>query len=243
MSVTASWLTKHSGRLRRDFELDGYVFVPRFATGSELGLIQRRKFEVLSDVWRIVPAEDIYLEDPSEKSSIKQLQRLNVHDEFFRELADDGKWRQLAEICLGTSAAPVNMQYFDKKPSGSSAPTPPHQDGFYFDLKPNHGLTIWMALEDVEPEQGCLHYVPGSHHHGMRWHSASGTKGFSQGIVDFPTTHEIATAREFPCKAGDVLAHHSLTVHWADENQTVDRGREALGWVYFASSSRPSASA
>ena len=38
----------------------------------------------------------------------------------------------------------------------------------------------------------------------------------------------------FPCQAGDLLVHHSLTIHRADGNQSVDRTRKALGFIYYA---------
>jgi hypothetical protein len=38
--------------------------------------------------------------------------------------------------------------------------------------------------------------------------------------------------------AGDLLAHHSLMVHWAPPNETLQR-RRALGFVYIKASVQP----
>jgi len=101
-------------------------------------------------------------------------------------------------------------------------------------LKPNHAVTMWLALEDVDHENGCVRYVQGSHRHGMRAHGKSGVLGFSQGMLDFGQPHDHAHAVACPAAAGDLLAHHSLTVHWADGNHSPTRTRRALGLVYFA---------
>ena len=41
-----------------------------------------------------------------------------------------------------------------------------HQDYSYWTrTKPIAHLTCWIALDDASEENGCLHYIPGSH----RW--------------------------------------------------------------------------
>ena len=44
-------------------------------------------------------------------------------------------------------------------PPGVDHPTPPHQDNYYFNLKPLN-VVIWLALDDVDDENGCLRYSP-----------------------------------------------------------------------------------
>ena len=66
----------------------------------------------------------------------------------------------------------------------------------------------------------------------MRPHRMSNVLGFSQGITDFgdeDSSIEIAT----PVSPGDLIAHHSMVIHRADNN-TGDRQRRALGFVYYA---------
>jgi ectoine hydroxylase-related dioxygenase (phytanoyl-CoA dioxygenase family) len=150
-------------------------------------------------------------------------------------MAPESKLTKLAMVCLGEPVRAMNLQYFNK-PAKVSTPTPPHQDGFYFCLKPCNAITMWIALEDIAPEQGCVNYVQGSHRYGMRSHGSSGTLGFSQSIIDFglPVDHE--NSKSFPCKAGHLIAHHSLTIHWADGNTSGDKSREAMGAVFFGES-------
>ena len=86
---------------------------------------------------------------------------------------------------FGEPVVPQGAEYFNK-PAKIGKPTPAHQDGYYFKLKPNHAVTLWLALESVDAENGCVRYVQGSHRHGLRAHGRSGVLGFSQGMLDFP---------------------------------------------------------
>ncbi len=103
----------------------------------------------------------MFYEDKTNPASLKQIQRLHEHDGFFGEFFN-GKPKALAQELLGETVIGKNLQYFDK-PSPTSLPTPAHQDGAYFAIMPNHAVTLWIPLDDVGGEQGCLSYVPGSH--------------------------------------------------------------------------------
>ena len=233
-SIDIAWLDKHEERIRRSFNLNGYVYLPGFVGADDLEKIVQEKDRYVRDVVPNQPTSEVYYEIKERPDTLKQIQQMYRHDDFFRDLMIDSPWQRLAEVCLGQAAVAKNMQHFNKPP-GIGKGTPPHQDGYYFHLKPNHAITMWMALEDVEPEQGCVNYVQGSHRYGMRAHGRTGTLGFSQGILDFGCEHDLRQAMAFPCRAGDLIAHHSLMIHWAGANTTSDRSRQALGWIYYGS--------
>jgi len=69
----------------------------------------------------------------------------------------------------------------------------------------------------------------------MRPHGLTGTLGFSQGITDFSTADEESEVA-FPAQAGDLLAHHALTIHRAEGNESQTRTRRALGLIYYGKS-------
>ena len=137
---------------------------------------------------------------------------------------------------LGEPVIGKNLQYFNKPP-GIGQATPAHQDGHYFMLQPCQAVTMWMALDHVDEENGCVRYLRGSHLDGMRTHERTQTLGFSQGIVNFGKNE---SREEVPCPArpGDLLAHHALTVHRADANDSPTRTRRALGFIFYGESAR-----
>lgn len=218
---------------RREFETDGFVFCKSFQSAAQIDEILENLDRVIAEVIPTMPPEHVFYEDKSDPSTLKQLQQLHVHDEYFGKLMCTGVFRELAEELLGGKVVCQNMQYFNK-PSGISLPTPAHQDGFYFKLDPCEALTMWMALEPVDEKNGCVRYIPESHKNGMRPHGSTGTLGFSQGITDFPNASDSASEIAFPAQAGDLLAHHALTIHRADQNTSQTRNRRALGLIYYS---------
>ena len=184
-----------------------------------------------------MPAERVYYEDKSDKQSLKQLQHLFDYDPFFHKMMFGSKFERFARILLDDTVVGKNMQYFNKPP-GLNKATPPHQDGYYFMLEPSEAVTMWLALERVNKENGCVRYVRGSHKEGMRSHGRTQVLGFSQGILDFGNEEDLSNAVHHLLEAGDLLAHHSLTIHWADRNSSFDRSRKSLGFIYYAQKAR-----
>jgi phytanoyl-CoA hydroxylase len=151
-------------------------------------------------------------------------------------------YEERAEQLLGARAIPRNIQYFNKPPS-IGKPTPPHQDGHYFMLDPCEAVTMWLALDDVDEQNGCVRYSAGSHRRGMREHAPTGTLGFSRGITDYPQPADLENEVACPARPGDLLVHHAMTIHRADNNQTTDRPRRALGFIFYSERAREDAAA
>ncbi|WP_425396219.1 phytanoyl-CoA dioxygenase family protein [Aeoliella sp.] len=223
--------------LKAAFDRDGYVFIRGAFSGDDLAALQENVARLIKTVVPTMPREQVYYEDKADLSTLKQLQQLWQHDDFFNDLMLKSQLPGLARTLLGDEIEPVNMQYFNKPP-GVGQPTPAHQDGYYFHLTPCEALTMWLALDDVDEENGCVRYVPGSHKRGMRSHGRTNTLGFSQGITDW--SDETDTSQELPMVAqpGDLLAHHALTIHRADGNHSSTRNRRSLGMIYYAESAK-----
>lgn len=223
-------------KLSEDFHADGYLRINPLYSHDETGRINAELDRFLRDGVPHMPANQVYYEDKNDSTSIKQLQKLFDHDAYFHDMMFNGPIRRLAEIALGGDVEPINMQYFNKPP-GIGLATPPHQDGYFFHLDPPLAVTGWLALEDVDHENGCIHYVRGSHQvDGYRPHTSTGVLGFSQGMKDFGTDADNAnTVAMLGCR-GTFLMHHAKTIHWAGANTSLVRSRRALGFIYYAKS-------
>jgi len=219
--------------LLRFFLADGYAMLPGFCCGSELSELLQNVDRFIHDVVPTMPPEAVFYEDRTDQGSLKQLQQMGSFDPWFHEMFSAGSFRMLAEALLVGPVVPKNMQYFNKPP-GVGQPTPPHQDGYYFMLDPCEAVTMWLALEPVDEENGCVRYVRGSHRLGMREHQRTRTLGFSQGIVDYPNEFELANEVAFPAQPGDLLVHDAMTIHRADGNRSLVRSRRALGFIYYS---------
>ena len=102
-----------------------------------------------------------------------------------------------------------------------------HQDFSYWTrTKPMAHLSCWMGLDDSSRENGCVHYVPGSH----RWNLLPIT-----GLADDMDAIQTVLTKEqkqnfkpvaIELQSGEASFHHPLMVHGSFENRT-DRPRRA----------------
>lgn len=223
--------------LKCRFDTNGYVVLRRFLNRSDLAALESNLVRFIAEIVPTMPPERVCYEDKSRPETLKQLHKLHEHDSYFHQLYLGGRFEWLAESLLGDKTIGNNSQFFSKPPR-ASLPTPPHQDGYYFWLQPCHALTMWLALDHVDEENGCVRYVRGSHLHGMRKHAPSGVLGFSQGMTDFGQPEDLANEVPVPAEPGDLLVHHALTIHRADGNHSADRSRRSMGFIFFAAHSR-----
>jgi len=219
--------------LKEKFDRDGFVAIASFLSADEIKGVQETMARIIADDVPGMAPEKAFYEVKGDRNTLKQIQSLDQVDPFFHRMLFGSRFEQLAALLLEDGVEGKNLQYFNKPPMIGQA-TPPHHDGYYFMLSPNEAVTMWLALEDVDEENGCVRYVKGSHLGGVRPHGKSSVLGFSQGIQDFGTDADLALEVKCPAKAGDLLVHHSLTVHRAEGNKSASRSRKALGLVYYA---------
>jgi ectoine hydroxylase-related dioxygenase (phytanoyl-CoA dioxygenase family) len=106
---------------------------------------------------------------------------------------------------------------------------PPHQGGvvawhqdysYWTRTQPMAHLSCWIGLEDSTRENGCVHYVPGSH----RWNLLPIT-GLANDMNAIRTVLSEEQNKQFKpvaieLKAGECSFHHPLMVHGSFENRS-----------------------
>jgi len=133
-------------------------------------------------------------------------------------------------VLLGDQPLLKSDQIFMKPPHVGSA-KPYHQDNFYFQCTPgDHVITAWIALDDVDKQNGCLRYISGSHAGGVVPHNEVPNEPYNL----TPPDDLVDLSREAlaPVRQGGVVFHHSETLHTSHRN-TSDRWRRgyATHWV------------
>ncbi len=214
--------------LKKDFDRDGFVTVRQLLSKEEFEDLKQNLDRYIREVVPTLPDADAFYVDKKRPDTLKQMQHMQV-DPYFRDYTQHPKWIALAEALIGEKVRPEYPEWFNKPP-GEEAPTPPHQDNYYFCLKPPNVITVWMAMDRVNQENGCVRYVRGSHLKGIRPHGRSAVLGFSQGILDYSDADrelEVPTDLE----PGDVIVHHGNTIHLASPNKAKDRHRRAFAMV------------
>jgi hypothetical protein len=107
--------------------------------------------------------------------------------------------------------------------------TPWHQDYPSVPWDRGGAVTFWLALAEVTPEMGSIQYLSGSHREpplgGVHYTHAGGGQSIPDLYPELWDRYELSPQHHL--LAGDVIAHNSLVVHYAEPNQT-----DRLRWVY-----------
>lgn len=104
-----------------------------------------------------------------------------------------------------------------------------HQDYSYWTrTQPMAHLSCWIGLDDSTRENGCVHYVPGSH----RWNllPVTGLADDMHAIGSVLTSEQKDQFKPVPIelKAGECSFHHPLMVHGSYENRSERPRRGAV---------------
>lgn len=217
------------------YDRDGFIVVREFLKGKEFHELRDNLDRFIREIVPTLAPNQAFYDDRNRPETLKQLNALHV-DPYFQQNSSHPRWSGLAEMLIGESAKGDQPQWFNKPPN-TNHPTPPHQDNYYFCLAPPNVLTMWLALDVVDEENGCLRYVPGSHKHGFRPHQASAVLGFSQGISDYGPADESQEVKVL-LQPGDAVIHHGMMIHRADPNRSKVRHRPAFAMVMRGASCR-----
>jgi hypothetical protein len=209
-----------------EYEARGFVRLRGFFTPFDIGRIRAAIDRYVREVVPGLPEEDRVFE--ADGIAIRNLWRMQNHDGFFAELAGKAEITGLVARLVRGRPVLVAVESFCK-PAVVGSAVPYHQDNAYFCQVPPDVLTLWVALDAADETNGAVCYLPGSHRTGLRPHQASGVSGNSIGLAELPER----TADEFRADLlpGDIVIHHSETIHRSGPNRS-PRPRRGLLLVY-----------
>jgi non-heme Fe2+,alpha-ketoglutarate-dependent halogenase len=133
---------------------------------------------------------------------------------------------------LGDDVVCWGSHFFCKMPKDGKR-VPWHQDSTYWPLSPTKTVTVWLAIDDADPENANMKFIPKSHLHGL---------------IDYDETHEADTVLDLAVKnphsygegevdvtlkSGQFSMHSDLLLHGSEANQS-DRRRCGLTIRYAA---------
>lgn len=115
------------------------------------------------------------------------------------------------------------------KPAGHGGVVAWHQDYSYWTrTRPMAHLTCWIGLDDSTVENGCVHYIPGSH----QWNllpitGLAGDMAAIRNVLDDAQWQKFQSPAAVELKAGECVFHHPLTIHGSFANRS-SRPRRAV---------------
>jgi ectoine hydroxylase-related dioxygenase (phytanoyl-CoA dioxygenase family) len=157
------------------------------------------------------------------------------HIPRFRDLILEGDLGALAASILGVESVTLFQDNLIWKPPGTTGQVQWHQDYAYWPLSAPRGLTMWLALDEITADMGCIRYVPGSHELGEKQPTNFISPGSPSWRQDLPPLDWAAHAHRAvvaPLSRGHILVHHPLSWHMSPGNQT-DRHRRAWSLTFI----------
>jgi ectoine hydroxylase-related dioxygenase (phytanoyl-CoA dioxygenase family) len=113
------------------------------------------------------------------------------------------------------------------KPANDGGLIPWHQDNGYWRCQPAALVSIWIALDDADEENGCMNVIPGSHLSGEFGHSKAEMGDSKLSKILLNTQVDESKAIPIPLSAGHAMVHHCLTLHASRPNCS-NRDRRAM---------------
>eukprot|EP00040_Diaphanoeca_grandis_P020845 m.110820 g.110820 ORF g.110820 m.110820 type:complete len:291 (-) comp28072_c1_seq1:140-1012(-) len=163
-----------------------------------------------------------------ESLNYRKIQNLE-HDDLFREYIQHPIFEQASRRSYGDGEVSAFRIMFFNKPAGKGTHLPWHQDRWQH-LNKDPLLTVWTALDDSSPLNGCVQVVRKSHKGGVinRAHHSS-----------FLTEEQVKThcvdedVVDLELKAGQVALLHNWTIHRSGVNNSKDMARRAFSVNYM----------
>ena len=110
------------------------------------------------------------------------------------------------------------------KPAGSGKEIPWHQDGQYWPIRPLATCSVWIAIDDATPENGCMRYIPGSHAgHVVMRHRSSDRKDLVLDEEVEPDLFDASRAKDDVLEAGQFSLHDVFLIHGSNANRSSKR--------------------
>ena len=110
----------------------------------------------------------------------------------------------------------LGYNFLLKEKNDAESFVPPHQDWSYVDELKYYSINVWIALEDVNEENGCLYFLPRSHRVG----------NYIRASPSYPVPFQSFLAQlktlsvNIKLKAGDCVCFNNKTIHGSLANTT-----------------------
>lgn len=191
---------------------DGYFILENVFTKNEMDALAVRieEHQRIHEEW--IRAQG-GTQGISRASEITFTDHLAEKDEVIKEFCTRPEFVAISTKILGPDTDLYWNQSVFKLPEGEKE-FPWHQDDGYTAVEPSPYLTLWLALNDATPDNGCISVMPGSwkrglvpHEHtpiGLACHDANDP---NQGVL-------------VPVKAGSMAVFYSLTMHKSGVNRS-----------------------
>ncbi len=219
------------------FHRDGYLRGGCVVEDKQVEALQDEIARVIEQKDNPNVAQPVLLHNMgNDDAAIWQIVNIWEASKPFRALICNPKITEEMAQLTGATQLRIWHDQIQYKPASKGGVNMWHQDAPYWPiLAPMTEVTAWVALDDVDIENGCMSMVPGSHLWGNNIDFIHTLKSFADMPAEFDG-HKIEV-RACPVKKGEVHFHHALTWHGSTANNS-PRKRRAIALHYMTQDTR-----
>jgi ectoine hydroxylase-related dioxygenase (phytanoyl-CoA dioxygenase family) len=207
----------------KKYQDDGFIHIPAFLSPEEVATLKSAVIETARSMGKNkVAGGGIDMQDQDDYYTKVFTQRLNlwkINDTVKSFMLNPELGKMICKLESQEGFRVWHDQALIKEPWGN--PTAWHLDNPYWSFFSKHAISIWIALEDATPYNGCMYFIPGTHKLATFDNSGIGPELGALFKV-YPKMGEIDPV-PVPMKAGDCSFHNGIAAHGAGANMT--RGR------------------
>lgn len=214
-----------------DFQCQGYLKIDHQLIENDHLEILRQKYDQVFAEYGNTDGQGLRNlaitkgEAPQRSTEMLQIMEMWKKSEEFYKLLFHQPLLDIAESLIGK-----NIQLFHDqslyKPAHIGGEVPWHQDNGYWRCSPPNLVSIWIALDDADEDNGCMNVIPKSYAEGGLEHTQAKSEGKELPAL-LMTNIDDNHAVSVPLLAGHGMVHHCLTLHQTNPNNS-SRDRRAM---------------
>lgn len=204
----------------------GFAFSERLISDAEVEELLVIYDELLRDKIRTAHLRSDLAGGPADPNAVEKITQIMRPSLVMPELKAHPVYttaKALAQELLGDDMA-LDFDMLINKAPYTHMETPWHQDAAYWiPLPDKRSVSIWVALDDVYEENGCMWFLPKAKDMVIEPHRA-----LPNGGALYCEVGDLQQAEAVPLKAGGCTFHDGFTLHFSKGNSTAGQRRALI---------------
>jgi phytanoyl-CoA hydroxylase len=222
-----------------EFQTQGYLRGAKVLDDAEVEILRAEVERVIAERDREDIPQPVLCHNFTHNEAAPVWQIVNIWEASppFKTLTTNAVICEEMAQLTGADSLRIWHDQIQYKPAGTGGVNMWHQDAPLWPIiAPMTEVTAWVALDDVDVDNGCMSMVPGSHLWGDQMAMIRNWKDFEKDVPAEFEGHPV-TVKKCPVKKGEVHYHHSVTWHGSHAN-TSGRPRRAIALHFMTGETR-----
>lgn len=203
------------------YHADGFIVVPDVLSPPEVEALRGATDTLMAQAVGVTEHSAMFDLEPGHRPDAPQVRRIKNPDRWdpvFAALPRHPRIVACLQQLWGGRGVRYDISKLNMKSAGFGSPVEWHQDWAFYPHTNDDLAAVGVMLDDIDPDNGPMEVVPGSHRGPVFDHHADGR---FCGAID-PATPGLDLERRQPClgSAGSITIHHVRALHGSAPNRS-----------------------